>query len=150
MAYKCLGPNLALGIYSSFWQRFFKVKFNNNFEKRRTNTHTKNGYALITEKIFKYTKQLPKVHSNCSCTPFLSSFWAQLIERFCCLYRPPHFIIKQLPQYCSNATALQQGISKYLNAHLDPFGPIWNIWIYFTYLDLFGPIWTYLDLFGHI
>ena len=95
MAYKCLGQNLSLGIFSSFLTAFFIGKFYNK--------ELKNGLK-ISEKLFKYTQQLPKVHSNCSCTTFFPTFLAQLFERFCCLYVPPHFMIKQ----CSMLVVVQQ------------------------------------------
>ena len=51
-----------------------------------------------------YTQQVTKVHSNCSYTTFLSTFLAQLFERFCCSYVPPHFTIKQCPAHQQTPT----------------------------------------------
>ena len=39
-------------------------------------------------------QQLPRVHRNCSCKTFWSTFLVQLFERACCLYMPPHFTIR--------------------------------------------------------
>ena len=79
-------------------QRFLIVKFNNNFKKSKI--YNKKIKKKKLKKIFnfffsKYMHCFPKVHRNCSCKTFWSTFLVLLFVRACCWYVPPHFTIKQ-------------------------------------------------------
>ena len=55
----------------------------------------KKSFLIISDKLFKCMHQLPKVHRNCFCRTFLSTFLGQLFEVAFYLCMPLHFRIRQ-------------------------------------------------------